>query len=161
MSKKVSIGNSTYTLTQQGDPAGWGEDQQELVEALIDTVNNFFGPGDIVQTTVLIGNNVSTPTNINNFQFDVNVVRFAEVNYTVIRVATDTVFEVGKLFILNDPTIIGNPWSLNQQNMSENQAGITFSINSSGQIQYTTDEMLGTYLSSESKIVFSAKAIVK
>jgi hypothetical protein len=175
MSKIVFVGSEEFTLSTQGDPKGWGEDQQELIEALTEAVNSFFGPGDILQTTSLIANNVtavdvdSVPTTIIPFfQFDSSVVRFAEISYTVIR-STDavdsTVYEVGKIFILNDPTAAGNPWALNVQNVSNASAGITFGINSSGQVTYISSDLEaekgGSYQPSDSKIVFQAKAIVK
>lgn len=58
MSKKVTLGSSEYTLNQQGDGKGWGETQQDLLEAVVDSINGFFGPGDILPTTQLITNAV-------------------------------------------------------------------------------------------------------
>lgn len=167
MSENVTLGNTQFTLTQAGDPSGWGEEQYDLIKELVASVNEFFGPGDILTTTALIGNGVgtigtdTTYDTIPFFQFDSSVVRFAEIEYTVIRVADSTVYEVGKIFVLNDPTAVGNPWSLNIQNMSESSAGVDFSINSSGQVTYGSDTMTGTYLTADSKIVFRAKSIIK
>lgn len=168
MSKDVSIGGEPFTLSQQGDPGGWGEDQQDLIQALVDSVNAFFGEGDILPTTSLIGNNQPADTLISFFQFNSNVVRFAEVEYTVIRstdAANSVVYEVGKIFCLNDPTASGNPWSINVQKMSDSEAGIDFGINSTGQMTYSSTDLEaekgGNYKASESKISFKAKAIIK
>lgn len=175
MAKKVTIGSSVYSLATQGTPAGWGETESDLIEALIDAVNGFFGPGDILPISALIDNNALVAKSIPNLQFNTNTVRFAEINYTIIRVtdAPKTIYEVGKIFTLNDPTVTsGNPWSLNVQNVggsgvtAENGiSGVTFSINSSGQLQYISsdmeDEFGGNYLLTESRIAFSAKAIIK
>ena len=161
MSKNVFVGSEEFTLNTQGDSAGWGEDQQDLIQALIDAVNSYFGPGDIFPTSVLINNNQTTMIPVPYLYFDPAIVRFAEINYTCIRVGTTTVYEVGKIFALNDPTVTsGNPWSLNIQNVGQNNAGITFDINSSGQVTYTTNDMTG-YENSQSKMVFSARAIIK
>lgn len=176
MAKKVTIGSSVYSLATQGTPAGWGETESDLIEALVDAVNGFFGPGDILPISALIDNNVDgtiiLPKSIPNLQFNTNIVRFAEINYTIIRVATspdNTIYEVGKIFALNDPTVTsGNPWSLNVQNVGGSGttadngiSGVVFSINSSGQVQYTSSNMPGTYSLTESRIAFSAKAIIK
>lgn len=166
MSKKVFVGSEEFTLNTQGDPKGWGEQQQDLIEALVDAVGSFFGEGDILQTTSRIANNASSGTKITNFKFDPTIVRFAEVSYTTIRSTSavdSTVYEVGKIFVLNDPTT--GIWSLNVQNMSNSEAGITFDIDSSGQVTYSSTDLEaekgGDYNASESKIVFLAKAILK
>jgi len=176
MSKNVTVGNEPFVLNLTGDGKGWSENQQDLIQALIDQVNAFFSEGDILPTTALIQNlagifgaiDVTTPTPasyelINSFQFDSNIVRFFEVEYTVIRVSSTepTIFEVGKIFGLNDPTVlVGNPWSINVQKVSESEAGIEFDINSSGQVVYATND-LTNYTPAESFINFKAKAITK
>ena len=176
MAKDVIVGNEPFKLSQSGDAKGWGSDQEDLIQALIDQVNSFFGPGDILPTTALIQNNAGTyggidtdtPTPgtyelITSFQFDSNVVRFFEVEYTVIRVSSTepTVYEVGKIFGLNDPTVTsGNAWTINVQKMSDAEAGIDFDINSSGQMVYATTD-IANYNPADSFINFKAKAIVK
>jgi len=134
-----------------------------------------FEVGDFVQydgsvwvNTNLDNQDISRSTVIPFFQFDSSVVRFAEIEYTVIRASSgctnhdnETIYEVGKIFVLNDPTASSNAWSLNIQSMSNSTAGIGFNINNSGQVTYVTDFMDGTYVTAESKIVFKAKSIIK
>ena len=168
MSKKVTVGGEPFTLNTSGDEQGWGNTQSDLMSALVESVNAFFGEGDILPTTSLVGNNQPSGTLISFFQFNSNVVRFAEVEYTVIRSTSGidavTVYEVGKIFCLNDPTAVGNPWSINVQKMSDAEAGIEFDINSTGQMTYSTNDMEtanSSYNVSSSKISFKAKAIIK
>jgi hypothetical protein len=178
MSKKITLGSNQYTLSTQGDPAGWGEEQSDLIEAIVDSINGFFGPGDILPVSSLIQNNITTPIPVPSLQFNSTLVRFAEVNYTIIRTSdTNTIYEVGKMFVLNDANT--NEWAINIQNVSGNGdelpgvfvdaptagfngiAGVEFSINSFGQVLYTSRNMAGVYDNNESYINFSAKAIVK
>jgi len=58
LSKKVNIGQAQYTLSQQGDGKGWGESESDLIEAIVDAINGFFGPGDILPTAQSIVNAV-------------------------------------------------------------------------------------------------------
>jgi len=233
MSKKVTIGTSQYTLSQSGDEKGWGESQSDLLQAIIDSVNGFFGPGDILPTSTGIANGTGTlgtvdattgtptlngagspttvlidgtgtagdsykisvagsydygsgliifqadqyivysgtiwekkdsPSIINNapitfFQFDGNIVSFFEADYTVIRSDNaDTLFEAGKIFGTNDPN---DGWYITIQKQGENESGVFFDINASGQVNYTSDFMIGVYSTSASKISFKVKSIVK
>jgi hypothetical protein len=183
MSKKITIGSNQYNLSLQGDPAGWGEEQADLLEAIVNAINGFYGPGDILPISATIFNVTPTFKPVPYLQFNSTVVRFAEINYTILRtsqisitpVVNNIVYEVGKIFALNDPNT--GAWSINVQNMSGNGdvladvyvdgdgangvAGVEFSINSSGQLLYKSRQMAGTYLESASRINFSAKAITK
>jgi hypothetical protein len=185
MSKKITLGSSQYTLSTQGDPAGWGEEQSDLIEAIVDSINGFFGPGDILPVSSLIENDTPDFKPVPSLQFNSALVRFAEINYTIIRtsriqllpIVNNVIYEVGKIFTLNDPNT--GTWALNVQNVSGNgeelpgvfvdaptsgevgSAGVEFRINSFGQVEYKSREMSGDYQNNESYINFSAKAIVK
>jgi len=232
MSKKVTIGTSIYTLATQGTGKGWGETESDLIEALVDSVNAFNGPGDILPTSTGISNatgmlgavdastGIPTPNGgsagsvlidgtgttgdsykisvagsydygsglitfqigqyivysgtvwekkdqpatlnfeaVPFFQFDGNVVSFFEADYTVNRVTDlETTFEAGKIFGTNNPN---DTWSITIQKQGDLEAGVFFEINASGQVIYASDYMSGVYNSSESKISFKVKSIVK
>ncbi len=157
MSKRVTIGSHTYDLPLQGENPSWGEEISDIIEALIDSSNNTNGPYDILTTSALIANDVSSATNINLFKLNTATVRSFESQYYVFRKNdSTTISEAGIIIGINDDTL---GWSISISSNSD--AGITFDIDSTGQITYTSTDMGGVYDSSNSKIQFKAIALSK
>lgn len=78
--------------------------------------------------------------------------RCTRIRYTIKRVADSTVVEHGELVILYNGTTfeLYQPWFVGSP------AGVTFSIDTgTGQVQYTSDDMPGTYDAANSKIFWN------
>lgn len=159
MGKIVQIGSETYELPLQGENPAWGEELSDIVQALIDAVNDFQGPSDILETSALIGNNISTPANVNLFKFNTSTVREFQAQYSVSRKNDSTTISEGGIIIgINDET---SGWNISVLSNSGEGADITFDIDATGQITYTTGDMGGIYDITNSKIKFSAKSLLK
>lgn len=161
MSIKLTIQGTTYEYPIPGEDPNWAEGATDWAEAVTLALSTLLGPGDILQSTFTINNNVSIPANINGLLFDPGTVRSANISYAVYRTSTAQPAgntESGTIYInYDDSATSGNKWSLTQQ--INNNAGIVFNILDNGQIQYTTNDIGNTgYFG---KITFSAKSLAK
>lgn len=156
MAKTVTINGQNYTLSQQGDNPAWGEQLSSLLQALIDVSNNISNTGDISLTSFTVANNVSSATDVTSLQFDVGVVRAATISYSVYRSTTlSELAECGQIYVVYKSTAA--TWELVQTNAGS--GGITFTITSGGQVQYTSTNMSGSSYSGLMK--FSARAFTQ
>lgn len=88
MSKKVTIGTTDYLLPQQGESPKWGEDLSSIIEALINSVNNEFGPNDILESSATIANSGTFPAPVSGYYFDPSEVRSFSSDYNISRKIT-------------------------------------------------------------------------
>lgn len=94
-----------------------------------------------------LNNNISTAENIDDLLFKKENVSAATVEYLIQRVTTGTgateLVEHGTFKVVYLPT--SNTWNLTMVNNNwPNNAGITFTINSTGQVKYTSTNISGT-----------------
>ena len=155
MAKDLTISGTTFSYPENREDPGWGEEATAWAEAVTEVLSNTFGTGDILQTSATIGNNQTSPTNVIGMVFDPTVVRGAVCEISVYRVTdeeekaqTSTIY----LTYLTEATT----WDIVVAGGSD--AGITFSITSIGQVQYTTDEMAGNDYSGVIK--FRARSLI-
>lgn len=152
MSIQVTLGGTTYTLNQQGDAPPWGDEQSDLIQALIDAANNTVGPGDIQTTTFVIPNNQVSPIAITGLFFDQSTVRSAQINYSIDLSSSSTeLVENGTLLINYNTT--ANTW--NQTQFSNGFSQIVFSV-VNGQVMLVGPSLSGSSYSGA--ISFNAKA---
>lgn len=139
----------SQALTEVGVISG------DTVTQLTNTVNSLITTGDILTAQDTINNNVSTATNINALLFPPASVRAAIVEFTVYRVTGNADgqerVEVGTAYItyknsgsIFELTVVGSGGS-----------GVTLSIDSNGQVKYTSDLMPGS--NHAGKITFRAR----
>ena len=96
------------------------------------------GPGDIPPSSASCANNVSTPTAVAGLTF-ASTVKMAVIQYAVTVIATTNLYEAGQMIVCN----IGNTgWQMAVTTVG-NVSGVTFSINSSGQVLFTTPNYSG------------------
>lgn len=151
----VTINNKTFNIPEQGQEPGWGEEVTAYLVELANVVNFLQAPGDIVNSTAIIANNVTSPQDIIGMQFFNANTRSARVTYQVKRQVTGSILiQSGTLYLDWNPQTAS--WVLTQDYTSGN-AGITFSVTGLGQVQYTTTNMTGTGYQGD--IVFSAKTL--
>jgi hypothetical protein len=155
MSKRITIGSNTYNLPLAGENPGWGEELSDIIEALADASNDSVGPDDILETSALISNNISSATNINLFKFNTSTVRSFEAQYYIFRKNDSTTISEAGIIIGNNDDTLG--WSISIQKTGE--ADVVFDIDSTGQVTYTSSDMGGVYDTTNSKIKFAAKAL--
>lgn len=156
MSETVSIQGTDYTLNIQGDNPPFGEQQSELIRALVDVANASASGTDILPTSFTLTNNTAVAANITGASFDSSQVRAAFMNYSIY-IATNSVelSEAGQLIITYKS--VANSWELVRYAAGDSQ--VTFSITTSGQIQYISSNVAGTGYSA--KLKFSAKTFTQ
>lgn len=107
-----------------------------------------------------LANGQASAADIDGLNFDSGTVSQATIDYLVQRVTTSTgateEIESGILIATYNPT--SEDWNLHAVDENNpDDAGITFSITSEGQVQYTTDTITGT--ASISRIVWRARTL--
>lgn len=163
MAKPLTINGTTYQYPESGENPNWsnGAGPTEWAEAVTDTLTTLIGPGDILNTTFAIDNNITVATDINGLIFDSGTVRAAFISYSVYRTSTSNPSghtEVGsQQIIFDDSASVGSKWSLTQN--SNGNAGIAFSIGDTGQVKYLSSDIGATGYSGVIK--FSGKALPK
>ena len=152
MSKSFVINNITYTFPEQGQEPPWGEDVVDWAEAVTDALSGVSSTGDILTTSVSLSDNVSSVTNIVCFSFDSATLQGAIAEYSVYRTDGTTGYvETGHMFFSYNAK--ATTWYLAQTGVGVGDTGITFSVTTSGQVQYTSTSLGGTH---SCKLVFRA-----
>lgn len=87
-------------------------------------------------------NNQTTPIDVQDLIFDGTKIRSATVKYTIYR-KTDTqeVAQIGDFKVIYKS--VEGSWSLGADNFHGDDAGISFTITNSGQVQYTSTDLTG------------------
>ena len=138
MSKTVQIGSNVYTIPEEGENPGWGEDLTAYLEGIADALANVQGPNDILITSASLNNNQSTFANVAGLQFNTAQVQAIEVKYLVIRE-----YDAGATTVVESGTITGNydgsTFFITTNHIGD--AGMTFDITNTGQVQYKTTDL--------------------
>jgi hypothetical protein len=159
MSIPLVVNGDVFQYPQNRDPAGWGPNATGWAQAVTTVLGSLNGPADILNTVATVANNQTTSLPniagiIPGLSFDPTIVKGARVDYNVYRnTSTNELVEQGIMLISYKP--IAATWDLVIQ--SSQTANITFSISSTGQLYYTTDNMPGTNYSGT--ITFRAIAL--
>lgn len=156
MSTTVTINNTNYTLPEQGSESPWGSDLSDLISALVDVANTVVSTGDILATTYSLANNVSSATAVTGLAFDISTILASTITYTIYRTTdSNEVTEHGVIFLAYKPTAA--TFELSQHHVGD--AGVEFTVNSSGQFLFTSSNISGTNYSGTMK--FSAKSTLQ
>lgn len=154
MPKELIVGTEVFEFPEQGENAGWGEQVTDWATAVTEALETVQVPGDILTTTAVISNNISSATSIVGFSFNSTGVASFSAEYYIER-STDTpaVFftERGSMVGLYN----GSSWDFTKTFLGS--SGITFSVTSGGQVQYISTNMTGSNYSGT--VTFSAKVI--
>ncbi len=133
--------------------AGWWNSIRTFLITLESMVNAFLGAGaSSTEATFAIADNTAA-ANITGLIIS-PLYRVTRIRYWVRRVAsgpTLVTIESGELVVTYDGTLfaIGRPWFIGS-------AGMTFDIDTAtGQVKYTSDDMVGTYDTVNSKIGYT------
>lgn len=161
MSVQITIAGTTYNYPTSGEDPNWAEDATAAIVAMAEAINTLLAPGDILQTSFAIDNNIAVATNINGLLFDSGTVRAANVSYAVYRTSTTNPSghaETGTIhLIFDDSAAVGEKWKLTQN--TDGDAGISFVMGDNGQMTYMTTD-IGS-VGYDGTIRFSAKTLSK
>lgn len=139
MSIVLTINNTPFEIPEQGDQAPWGENVTDFLSEVARTINSLSGPSDILETSAIINNNMSTPTDIPTFFFDPVSVRSFRAEVSVYRTyGTNEVSEEISFVGLNQGTA---GWLIQIDRIGN--SGVTLDITAAGQVTYTSTNLVG------------------
>jgi hypothetical protein len=156
MPKELVVGTEVFEFPEQGENAGWGEQVTDWAIAVTDALETVQAPGDILVTTAVISNNISSAASIVGFSFNSTEVASFTAEYYIERNTN-----VPAVFLTQRGTLTGlyNGSSWDFTNQFFGSSGVTFSITSGGQVQYISTNMTGSNYAGT--VTFSAKAITQ
>lgn len=137
MAITLVVNSTPFEFPQPGEQADWGAGITGWSTEVTTVLNSLKGPSDILETSAIIDNNVSTPTAISGFAFDSSTTRSFSVQCAIYR-TYDTNEKSEEL------TLVGlyqgaSGWLLQQDGIGN--AGVTLDITSGGQITYTSTNL--------------------
>ena len=141
MSKTFVVNNIPFEYPEQGEQQPWGESATAWAEEVTRVLNSVRGPADLLETRADIANNVTTFQNVTDCFFDSSQdkVRSFNLSGNIYRKIGTT--ELYEQFELNGLFTGSAGWRLQQE--SQGNAGITFQITPTGQVQYKSTNMVG------------------
>lgn len=147
MSKTLTVDGIPYQFPEQGQEAPWGEDVTDWAEAITETLSGINSTGDILTTSFEPSNNISSATDIVGFSFDGSVIQGFVADYSIYRSTTNSSDVVQEEYC-ETGTIHGSylsgagTWTITQTGDNIEETGITLSITTLGQLQYTSTNLL-------------------
>lgn len=144
MPKTLIVNNTPYEYPTSGDEPGWGNDATGWAEGVTNVLSDLLGPNDLLETAFNIANNQVSVADVTGLILNAASVRAGEISYSIYRQTdTNSFVETGKINVAyNNASPNPNKWELNQGSIVGN-AGVVFTINNSGQIQYTSSNVSG------------------
>lgn len=142
MSVNLTIKGVTYSYPVSNDEQ-WGTNATNWAIAVTEALSTVAVEGDLAPPSTSqapILNDQSVAANVNDLTFDSSVVRAADVLYYIYRSYGSTkVMESGTLTV----RFVDSAWTFTQEYQGDD-TGVTLSITSGGQIQYTSDNKAGS-----------------
>jgi hypothetical protein len=145
MSKTLIVNNTPYEYPTAGDEPGWGSDATNWAEAVTEVLSDLLGPNDLLETAFNVANNQLVASPVTGLVLNAASVRAAEISYSIYRqTSTNSLVESGKINVAyNNASPNPNKWEINQGNIV-GDAGVIFTIDNAGQIQYTSTNVSGS-----------------
>ncbi len=158
----ITIGNTPISYPSPGDPPGWGAAATDAMEAVAEVLSSLSNANDILETTFTIANNQAVAADVTGLTFNTGAVRSAEISYSIIRSSSSTLTgktEAGTMTLIYDSAAAaGSMWQLAQGPISGPGAGVTFTVEDDGQVQYTSSDIGATSYAGQMR--FRAKTIL-
>ena len=140
----LTVNNIPISYPTPGDGPGWGASATEWANQVTIALQNLQNDTDIPQTTFIVGNNVSSFTNIVGLAFNTGLVRSAIITYSIYRTSISNPSgnaESGEMMIVYDNLAApGSKWSM-IQGPKVGDAGLIFTITDAGQVQYQSSNL--------------------
>lgn len=140
MAITLIVNNIPFDYPEQGEPAPWGEVASSWAAEVTKVLNSVSGASDILESSATILNNQTTFQNISGLFFETAVVRSFTVNGNIYR-TYNVSQEVSESFTMSGLNQGASGWIIQIEGLGD--AGITFNIDSSGQIQYKSSNLTG------------------
>jgi len=138
MSKTLIVNSIPFEYPEQGEQQPWGESATAWASEVTDVLNSVRGPSDILESSATILNNQTTFQNINGLFFDTATVRSFVINGSVYR-TYNVSQEVSESFVILGLNQGVAGWIIQVESIGD--AGLTFEINSNGQLQYKSSNL--------------------
>jgi len=153
MSVTITIQGTSLEFPTSGESPNWAAAIVEFAQAVETALTTAAGPNDIAPQSFTIDSfNPGTNVTISNLQFPNSLVRGAFIRYTVARTTNSTsAFEAGLIKTIFN----GTSWEFDREAVGDGK--ITFTIDSNGQVKFTTTTLAGT--GHTGKITFAATAL--
>jgi len=150
MAVTLTVNSTPFQYPTPGDEPGWGEAATGWATEVTNVLNSLLGPGDLLETTFTVANNVSSDTNITGLAFDTGTVRAAFIEYSIYRTTASSTSgnaESGVMSMVFDNSASStNKW-LVAIGSQAGTSGVTFSVTDAGQVQYQSTNISGaTYV---------------
>lgn len=156
MAVTLIVNNVPFDYPEQGEQQPWGESATNWASEVTKVLASLKGSSDILETAAAININQTTPDSIQGLFFDSLTVRSFVVTGNITRTtSTEQKYEEFELRGLYQGPTLG--WALQQESLSN--SGVTFSISSSGQVQYVSTTVSGDPLTYSGLIKFKAVAL--
>lgn len=157
--EQAQLENKSSDPTNLPDGLVWYNTTTKLMKAVVNAVKVQFLTASIPQTTFAIANNQSSAADVTGLLFSSSTARSGIIDYQIRRVSTSTGaverVEAGQLLVTYNT--LATTWSLAHLAFGGEDSLVDFSITSGGQVQYTSDNMAGTYDSVNSLMTFVAR----
>ena len=160
MSISITIAGTTIDVPNTSENPNWGPAMVLFFRAVESAFSSAIGPYDIPPQVMSIdGTSTYNPTsstqNVTGLSFSISTVRAAFCEYSVYRDADGAtgVAEAGKLILVYNTETAS--WDLSQDKLGD--ASIIFSVDATGQVQFTTTAVGTT--NHLGKISFKATAL--
>lgn len=153
MPKTLVVGTEEFEFPNQGENADYGEQITDWASAVSDALTTVQQPNDILVTTSVISNNVSSPANIPGFTFNTSEVISVDAQCTITRTTDSPAVVLVEYFTIKS-TFDGTDWSTSVESEGDD-SGVELDIITSGQVQYTSTNLVGTNYVGE--VLFKAK----
>jgi hypothetical protein len=140
LSVVLVVNNTPFDFPEPGEQAPWAEGVTEWSKEVTTVLSSLKGPSDILETSAIIDNNISSPTPISGFAFDPSTTRSFSVQCAIYR-TYDTNEKAEELNLVGLFTGSGG-WLLQQDGIGN--AGVTLDITSGGQVTYTSTNLVGS-----------------
>lgn len=139
MPRQLTVNGTIFNYPDPGDRS-WGEDASDWASEVTDVLSSIVGAGFVTQTTVTINDNVSTFQDVLGAAFSSSITRSFRLTYAVQRTNGATLsVESGVI----EGVYTGTEWDYNINRLGD--AGMDFQVTASGQLQYKSSSIGGTY----------------
>lgn len=139
MAITITLNNTPIEYPEPGDQAPWGSGATDFAVEVGRILNSLSGPSDILETSAIIDNNVTSALPIGGFFFDPVAVRSFSVQVSLYRVYGSS--EVSEQLTFNGLNLGASGWKLQIDGMGN--AGVTLDITNLGQVTYTSSNLVG------------------
>lgn len=154
----LTVGGVPYSYPQNSE-LGWGENATDWATAVTNQLSTLSVPGDISLTSFNLANNQSSSIDVIGLSFDIGSVLMATIEYYIKRSTDSSNYSEGG-FLLAVYNPVSLTWSWNKYKAGSSgptSDGVQFSITSSGQVQYTSDNISGANYTGQIK--FKARVL--